>query len=155
VSKDVPITEIPRWIMREFLSFYLMPAWFDQTEFYDNHSVPPALTITVSELLFDFVETLSVIKNSFGLEYQQPISNILPFHEKNLQLQRYLLHDQICNSIIDSIVSGTNLSWDELSLPSEAWVQWELRNQGFEIHCHGVDTFPTNSVQLKKLIYTV
>jgi len=154
VSIDVPITEVPRWIMREFLSFYLMPAWLDQVEFHSSAS-PAALTISVSELLFNFVKTLSAIESSFGLKYQQPISNILPLHEKNLQLQTYLLHDQICNSIINSIISGTDLSWSKLSLPSEAWVQWELRNHGFEIQCDGLDMFPTNSVHLKELLYSV
>jgi len=32
-------------------------------------------------------------------------------------------------------------------------IQWQLRNQGYEIQCHGLDMFPTNSVQLRKLIY--
>ena len=29
VPSGTPAAKIPRWIQREFLSFYLMPAWFD------------------------------------------------------------------------------------------------------------------------------
>lgn len=155
VSRDVPVTEIPRWIMREFLSFYLMPAWFDQTEFHSDGHIPAALTIAVSDLLFKFPETLSVIKNAFSLEYQQPVSVIEPIHQTNLQLQKYLLQDKICNSIIDSVRTNTTVSWPNLTLPSEAWVQWKLRNCGLEIRCDGLDIFPTSSVQLRELLYPI
>lgn len=36
---------------------------------------------------------------------------------------------------------------------SEAWIQWQLRNLGYEIQCHGLDKFPTNSVHLHELLY--
>jgi len=44
--------------------------------------------------------------------------------------------------------------WDPLPLPSEVWIQYRLRELGYEIRCHGLDIFPTTSVQLKKLLYT-
>ena len=35
----------------------------------------------------------------------------------------------------------------------EAYVQHCLREQGYEIRCDGLDTFPTNSSDLRELIY--
>jgi predicted nuclease with RNAse H fold len=46
-------------------------------------------------------------------------------------------------------------TWEPLPLPSEAWIQWQLRNLGYELRCHGLDMFPTNSVQLRELLYRV
>jgi len=151
------LDQIPVWVMREFLSYYLMPAWFDQIEWdrQSEHQLPNLMRITVSELLFDFENTLSKIKDFCNLNYQTPIEQLVPFHKKNLQLQQYIDHDRICNSIIESTLTNTELEWSPLTLPSEVWIQWELRNRGLEIRCHGLDIFPTNSIQLKELLYPV
>jgi len=155
VSSTTPIDQIPQWIMREFLSYYLMPAWLDQVEWQHNTSWQHqnSTTITISELLFDFESSLTKIKNFCNLEFQMPVANLLPFQEENLQLQRYINHDRICNDIINSIKNNTCISWPMLSLPSEAWIQWKLREIGYEIKCHGLDLFPTDSVSLRDILY--
>jgi hypothetical protein len=157
VSKETPIEQIPNWIMREFLSYYLIPAWFDQIE-WDHKTVwshPKSLTVTVSELLFNFEKTLLDIQKFCNLDYRLPISSLIGSHIKNLQLQAHIEHDRICHEIINSVKLQTELEWPKLSLPSESWIQWELRNRGFEILCDGLDTFPTNSLQLRELLYPV
>lgn len=155
VSKNTPITQVPTWIMREFLSYYLMPAWFDQIEW--NHTAtwshPNTIVVNPRNLLFDFSTTLLEIKEFCNLEYLQPIESLLPCHAENLKLQKYTDHDRICYQIINSAIYNTDLTWATLSLPSEAWIQWKLRDLGYEIMCDGLDTFPTNSVQLKKILY--
>ena len=157
VSEDTPINQIPNWIMREFLSYYLMPAWLDQIEWSTrlSHNYPNMLTVKVSDLLFDFENTLLNIQQFCKLSYCRPVTDLNEFHKKNLELQKYIEHDCICNSIIESVLSKTELEWPELSLPSEVWIQWELRNRGIEIRCDGLDTFPTNSLQLRELLYPV
>jgi hypothetical protein len=157
VPKNTPLDQISTWVMREFLSYYLMPAWTDQTKWDCKPHQQPAnlIAVTVSELLFNFENTLQRLKEFCELDYQKPIANLYPFHEKNLQLQKHIDHDQICRNIVNSIKEQTNLKWSPLTLPSEAWVQWELRNQGFEIRCNGLDKFPTNSVQLRELLYQI
>ena len=155
VDKNIPINQIPHWIKREFLSFYLMPAWFAQVEW--NHiqhwQHPKSIVVTVSDLLFDFESTMLNIEKFCNLNYKQAISTLLPAHQKNLQLQKHIDHDAVCNQIINAVTNNIELNWDPLSLPSEAWIQWELRNQGFEIRCDGLDIFPTNSLHLKELLY--
>lgn len=151
------LDQIPTWVRREFLSFYLVPAWFDQIEWYhpDRWSNSKACVITVKELLFDFEKTISKISQHCNLDLIRSISDLLPYHQQNLKLQIHLDQDKLCKNIIDSVVSGTDFDWDLLPLGSEAWIQWQLRNLGFEIRCHGLDMFPTNSLQLKKLLFTV
>ena len=39
------------------------------------------------------------------------------------------------------------------TLIDEAYVQHSLREQGYEIQCDGLDTFPTNSRDLREIIY--
>jgi hypothetical protein len=157
VDQDTPISDVPAWIMREFLSFYLLPAWFDQIEWDHaaHFSHPKLITIRVPELLFDFEKTLLKIKEFCNLDYKMPISRLTEVHQKMLSLQQFLNHDQLCHQIIESVVNNTEFSWSKLSLSSEAWIQWQLRNLGFEIKCHGLDKFPTTSVQLKELLYPI
>jgi hypothetical protein len=157
VSKDVSIENIPNWIKREFLSLYLIPAWFAQVEWYHPSSWyhPKCCVITVKQLLYDFESSIMRIKSHCNLEFKKSIDGLLTLHQENLRLQKYTTQDQICKEIIAAVVDGQPLVWDNITLTSEAWVQWELRNLGYEIQCHGLDIFPTNSIQLKKLIYPV
>lgn len=157
VSIDTPLEKIPLWIKREFLSYYLMPAWFDQVEWYhlDTWTNPKACIVTTKDLLFEFESTLTKIQNHCKLNYVKPISSLLPHHRQNLELQANLLQDQLCKKIINCVLSDTSFSWDKLPLGSESWLQWELRNRGWEIRCDGLNEFPTNSLDLNKILYPV
>jgi hypothetical protein len=157
VARTVPLDKIPVWIQREFLSFYLMPAWRDQVDWYfpDRWSNENCCVVLIHDLLFNFVETITKIQKFCNLEFKRPITDITPYHDQNLSLQKYLDQDRLCQQIIQATLNNINLDWTKLPLVSESWVQWELRNQNFEIKCEGLDTFPTNSVQLKELLYTV
>lgn len=155
VDQNIKIEDVPRWVNREFLSFYLMPSWFDQVEWYhpDSWSSPNAQVITVNELLFDFTSTIQKIQRHCQLKFVRPITDLIPYHEQNLKLQLHLGQDQLCNTIINSITNNIEFEWGTLPIASEAWLQWELRNQGWEIQCQGLDIMPTSSIQLKKLLY--
>lgn len=157
IDEQTDVQQIPIWIRREFLSFYLMPAWFDQLEWYhpDRWQHSKTLVVTAKTLLFDFENTLLNIQQHCDLEFVRPISDLAPFHKKNLTLQANLGQDELCTNILDAVLSGTYFEWAPLPLASEAWIQWQLRNQGFEIRCHDLDTFPSNSVHLRELLYSI
>lgn len=157
VANDTVLDDIAPWIKREFLSYYMVPAWAAQFGFYEKFEMilPNTKKITVSNLLFDFENTLNQIKKFCDLEFQKPVSDLLAVHQKNLSLQRHLDQDQVCHAIIDATVNNLSHSWLPLSLPSESYIQWQLRNLGYEIRCHGLDIFPTNSLQLHELLYPI
>jgi len=157
VDPTVPISLLPRWVLREFLSYYLMPAWYDQVEW--NHLLrwrqENCCTVTVTDLLTQFDSTLIQIQKFCQLDYKHSVKDLYQSHQKNLKLQKFLNQDSVCRTIVESTLQEREHTWDPLPLPSEAWIQWELRNQGYEFQCQGVDRFPTNSLQLKKLLYNV
>lgn len=157
INKTVDINDVPNWIKREFLSLYLMPAWLAQTEWTRMLSWyhPKCCVVTVSQLLYDFESSIERIGAHCGFTFAKPVSVLLPYHQENLKLQKFTNQDQICKQVVDSIVNNQHLDWNDLTLISESWVQWQLRNLGYEIRCHGLDTFPTNSIQLKELLYPV
>ena len=157
VSRGTPISDIPNWIKREFLSFYLMPAWFSQIEW--NHletwSHPNCCVVTVDQLLYDFENSIHRIKTHCNLQFEKDVAELLPFHQQNLKLQKYINQDQVCNQIINAVVNNQLYEFEEITLTSESWIQWQLRNLDYEIRCHELDKFPTNSVQLRELLYPV
>jgi hypothetical protein len=149
----------PVWRKREILSFNLMPVWYDQMEWYypARHAIKPCKVVPLSKLLYRFENTILKIQKFCNLEFKKSIDDMIPYHSTMLSLQKWSTQDQLCNNIINSILSDQLFDWGDqiLPLPSQSWLQWELRNRGFEIQCNGLDKFPTNSVQLKELLYPV
>jgi len=157
VDKSVPFDQIPRWIKREFLSLYLMTSWHDQTEWYHPNywSHPRCYILMVSDLLYNLDDTLNYIKEFFNLNFVKSIDQVRPYHQKMLESQTHLGQDQLCYQIVDSVLSNQDFCWGDLTLISECWIQWQLRNHGFELECNNLDIFPNNSLQLRKLIYSI
>jgi hypothetical protein len=159
VDPDCPIDQIPVWIRREFLSYYLMPAWYNQVEWYhlDAWKNSRCTTILVNQLLDNVNDTLSQIQKDNNLVWTKSFNDIFPMHQKMLSLQQHRNQDQLCRDIIKSVVTDVpELDWSDLNLPlaSQSYIQFELRNLGFEIECHSLDNFPTSSVYLKSIIYS-
>jgi hypothetical protein len=153
--KGMAVDQIPLWIRRELLSFYLIPAWHDQIEWYhpERWHNPNCYLVLINELLYNFESTINHIQQFCGLTFKRPIAEILPYHKIMLAAQLYSEQDQLCHQIITSTIDRYEFTWKSLPLPSQVWVQWQLRNLGWEIHCDGLDMFPTNSVQLANLLY--
>lgn len=157
VSADTPVNDIPDWIKREFLSFYLIPSWYDQVEWFHptTYSNNNCQIIFVSDLLNNFEHTVQQAVTFLGVATTRTVSALTDLHHTNLLLQQYKNQDNLCQKIVDCVKMDFDFSWQELTLPlaSQAYIQWQLRNNGFEIHCDGLDYFPNNSVQLKSLLY--
>jgi hypothetical protein len=159
VDPGTPIKNIPNWIKREFLSHYLMPAWFDQIGWFypEHHNQPNCLFVPVNRLLHNIEDTVGQILDQSGLALTKSIDKLLPVHDQMIGLQKNINQDQLCKKIIQSVNGTDMLDWGDqyITLVSESYIQWQLRNLGYELRCHGLDMFPTNSVQLKELLYTV
>lgn len=157
VDPGTRVEDIRPWIRREFLSFYLMPFWESLIERHalEQFDHPGCLAVSVKDLLFDFVHTLQKIRDGFDLVFVRNVEELLPYHQENLRLQKFLNHDELYKKIIESVCNGADFDWDPIGLCGESYIQWDLRNRGWEIQCDGLDIFPTNSLKLKELLYPV
>ena len=90
VDRSTPIKDIPNWIRREFLSFYLMPAWFDQVEWYHpgRWQNPKCITLTVQDLLYNFESSIIQIQEFCNLTFTKNPKEVLLCHTQMLQLQK-------------------------------------------------------------------
>jgi hypothetical protein len=159
ISRDVLFNDIPQWIKREFLSMYLMPMWLDQVEWChpERWQHPNCSVVYINNLLDNFKSTIQDIELFLNLKLIKDIDQLIPFHNEMLKHQINYGQDALCNKIINSIIHSIDFTWGDryLPLPSESWIQWQLRNLGFEIRCDGLNVFPTNSIKLKELLYKI
>ena len=74
-----------------------------------------------------------------------------------LAAQKNLDQDWLAKEIVYATINNIAFDWSDyhLPIPSQAWIQWQLRNLGYEIQCDKLDKFPTNNVQLTNLLYKV
>jgi hypothetical protein len=156
ISKNTAISDVPVWIKRELLSFNLMPSWFDQVEWYHpaTWSHDRCQLVLLNELLYDFKNTILKIQKAFNLEFKKSVDDMIPCHNQMLSLQKWTTQDWLCNKILQSIIHNQLFDWNDQELPlvSQSWIQWQLRSLGYEIQCHGLDVFPTNTAQLRNLL---
>lgn len=154
---DLEVDEIPVWVRREFLSYYLMPTWYDQVEWYHPAvwKRDRCVTITVGQLLYNFESCMTELQRFANLDFCKSIDQILPYHQTMIQLQKYLTQDSLCKKIVEATLNDRMFDWtnQDVPLPSQSWIQWQLRNSGWEMQCNELDTWPSNSVHLKQLLY--
>jgi hypothetical protein len=112
--------------------------------------------VYVDQLLHNFESVLEHLATACNILFEQKPSVLKNIHQEMLKLQVHIDQDQLCNNIVDSVISeNTHMQWNQLSIASESWIQWKLRELGFEIQCEQLNCFPTNTDDLKKLIYRI
>jgi len=159
IDPGLDLQNIPAWIQREHMSFNLFNSWRDQVEWYfpDQWQHNRAMIITTKELFDDFENILLRIRDFWGQDYKKNISEIMDAHKKMIKLQPHLGKDQFCAEIIDATLNSNRqvLSFGAIDMFLQAWIQHQLRNNGYELKCHNLNNFPTDTAQLRSLIYQV
>jgi len=148
--------EMETWQFREFLSFFIYDQHLDETEM----SLTPMITNYINNI---HIITLDNLKQNFKqtildlLDYCQivpvRIKTLNHVHSVWLDKQYHIAKDDIISKIISSLSNNEFYSWYGLNLTvtDEALVQYFLRQQGIELRCYNLNTFPTNTDDLKKL----
>lgn len=141
--------DLKQWELREWLSLFY-PVWIQEWINSPVHVDHDVLTISNKEIaentessfdsIIDFCElTRTSSLTQFAIQYQSA--------------QKYVLDEyNTIENIVQYSISNRPYSWNNLNIVSEAIVQQQLRAQGFEIRCDGLDAFPTNSVTLHNLL---
>jgi len=147
---------VPRWQLREMISFEHNTMLGLHTEFYQPVSHNKVINVAVTDLVNNFQLTLVKLFEELDVPmlYQDQLEKV---ETEWLANKSFIKIDRLCHDIVAAVLDGHKISWQshQLTLFDEAYVQCLLRNKKFEIRCHGLDTFPTDSSQLKQLLYPV
>ncbi len=147
--------DIPRWIIREWCSFWITDSW---TDGYDRHKYQQAgtLSVEVCNLLTDISATLNFIFDYLELKFSVQDSLIKKTHQEFLFSQKFLYSQTNCQLVVDYVLnSNLDIDISAQTIFDEAYIQYLLRTKGYEIRCDGVNNFPKSSNELKKIIYKV
>ena len=69
-----------------------------------------------------------------------------------LELQEHKHKDKVTSTIIDMFLSDADYNYSDikLSIVDEAWIQYSLRENGYELLCDGMNEFPKTVKELIK-----
>lgn len=143
---------LDKWIIREFLSQVIDPAT-EAAGIKQYHLPSAVLSIEISELRDNFKETILKILDHFNLKVDRTDVDYEYLYREWIKRQPHAYKDKLIHNIIDSTINDNLLEWEELTIIDESLIQYLLREQGYEIKCHGLNEFPTNSKHLRELIY--
>lgn len=154
------VYELERWEIRELLSFY----WHNRIR--DSYSCWNSI---VQQFSKDNIKFISVeqFKDNFSCTVTEYLDffNVNKIENFNQELelvaqqwkdnQVHINQDQIVDAIITSTLTDTYYQWDKLTIINEAHIQKTLRDYQYEIQCDGLNTFPTNTDELQKILYRI
>jgi len=146
--------DITRWIIREYCSFWLMNYW---QEGYDNSQYlarPHIYNFSCQELWhIDMWELVNIIGQTLKQNIYATKDIVYKNHQIFLKCQMYHNMQLRCNQFVNDTLDFVHSVSPCVSVFDEAYVQYLLRNQGYEMLCQDLNQFPTTSTQLAKIIY--
>lgn len=149
-----PLHLVPRWIMREFLSFWLDHSWQDGYNVEKYVSIPHAVAFCCEDLSdTNWQLLLTQICNILDLELLETADNIQHNHDNFMRCQIFHGIQNRCEQFVEACISNTKLISNPcITIFDEAFIQCKLRDLGWEIKCDGLDIFPSDSMELYRII---
>lgn len=149
--------DIPRWQLREMLSYWHEDWHCFMTDLYQPSDHPMVINIQPRTLICDFEHCMMSLFDE--LEIKMTRQHLL-VDVKNqwLALQQFKDIDQHCRDIVHAVVTNQNISTQPCNndVISESFVLYELRvNHNLDIACTGLDHFllDTQTLRTKLLPY--
>lgn len=146
---------VSRWIVREFMSINIknIVHRFLGINSIENIKSLDLLAIDVAELRDNFTPAIHKILDHLLPSTQINEARLDELYASWKETQKHLYKDKLLTNIVDSTIEGTDLTWSDMTLADEAMIQHLLREKNYELKCHGLNEFPTNSKHLRELIY--
>jgi hypothetical protein len=145
---------IPRWIIREYCSFWQSDCWAHS---YNNSrylSLPHVYNFSCQDLWdTDMWQLMNTVGQKLKKKIHAPEDTVHKNHLAFLNCQKYHGIQQRCEQFVKNTIDSVHTDSPCISVFDEAYVQYLLRVQGYEILCHDLNQFPTTSTQLAKTIY--
>ena len=146
---------LSRWIIREYLSLILYKAVYENMVMGEIDMIKSLdlLPINVIDLRDDFVNTIRKIADHLHISINGSEDALQELYLIWKETQKHFSKDQLISEIIEATIKGEVSEWSDLSIVDEALIQHYLRERGYELKCVGLNDFPSNSKQLRELIY--
>jgi len=143
---------VPTWILREFFSFCIGDVLHDT---YNQVSINNSITLTTQDFFQNFLDVFKNLCNRLQLTVVVDDSVILQNNNAFIATQSHHNAQLACEQWIKCVIDHTPSTLYQPTFFDQAYVQYRLRQYGYEIQCNGLDVFPTSSQDLFHLIYKI
>jgi len=142
------------WAVREWLSI-IIGSYLQNVQELSKKNLKYS-DLTTAEL-FDkdedvFPRIINQLIKKIGLNNIADVNTIKQNHKKFIFAQKNHNLQKRCDQWIKDTILGKIKTSPCVSIIDEAYIQYQLRNKGYEISCDGLNNFPKNSKQLKLII---
>jgi len=143
------------WEAREHLSFYLWghnvaEVRFNDVKSYSNYRFKEIETNMIRD---QFVDTVIALADWLEIEVVRSIADIELLQKDWLKNEPNLYKDKLIKDLTSAIINDKFMEMKDLSIFDEAIIQRNLRLEGYEIECFELNTWPTDTIKLRELIY--
>jgi hypothetical protein len=144
-----------KWIIREYLSLSIYDSMYKSLSIPNINKIKSLeiMTINIVDLRDNFSETIKKIAEYLEIETKVNDDTLNNLYQSWKDTQVHFYKDRLLPNIVNATINDRELSWSNLSIVDEAFIQYFLRQHRYEIKCHGLNNFPTNSKELRELIY--
>lgn len=149
------LVDVPRWIMREWCSFWLNDVLKQSYESGEYNNIDSSVQILTPDIFDNWIESFAQMIQALQLTITVEVDVIKKQHNQFLKLQKFNNIQLKCEQYVKDVINDVNNNMTLHSIFDEAYVQYLLRQQNFEIHCDGLNIFPSTTQQLKTLIYAI
>ena len=144
------------WELRELLSFFLEDMIVSSKEQIDSYHIQlqqnNCYNLSPENFLLNASFELEKLLSFFNLKKHSKFDLVDLYILEYLELQQnFTKHNQI-DEFISSVIDNKSYSIHNLTIFDEARIQHNLRLYGHEIRCYNLNEFPTNSIDLRKLL---
>jgi len=136
-----------RWALREWISFWIMDNMQSAYQ-YKAHA-----HITTGDLFNTDINVFPKLISRLGLTVTASDAIMKYNQQQWIAKQRYHNSQNKCNAWIHDILHFVDTPTPCNTILDEAYVQYCLRDCGYEIRCDGLNIFPATSNELRELIY--
>jgi len=144
------VTDLEIWQLRELLSIQFNNK-IDAFLNVDQHIKKHWFSVTPEEIVQDLSGFIDKAISYVGWSRNSIDSSIFVAKWRENQ-DKIIVRQNLIDDIINNTLSNSEMNWDKLNLIDECHIQARLLRQGYELKCHGLNIFPTNSVELIKLL---
>jgi len=146
--------QTPNWILREFFSFWIVDCFKNGYSLNSYKSIIADVVIDTQDIFLNFEQTFKKICQALNLQINIEPTFITKTHKDFLSRQRFHLSQLNCQQwVYDVINDKTDRPSPCQTIFDESYVQYFLRELGYELLCDGLNDFPETATDLHKLIF--
>jgi hypothetical protein len=146
---------VPRWIMREWCSFWLDSFLEQSYKLEDYNNIDGVIKISTNDIVDNWSTLFYQICNTLELTCTVDKKIVKKQHDQFTRLQKFHNIQLRCEQYVERTLNEIHADITTHSIFDEAYVQYLLRQHRVEIYCDGLNQFPTSTQQLKSIVHAV